>query len=232
MSRRKSGPWESFLYQPPSWFEPLKWERVFPPLAPENSASSPRSGGTGHHPTRIQNPESNTESVHVDLGAGDGGFVTACADECPEIRFVAVERLLGRARKIAKKAHRLRLKNLRALRIEAAYAVEHLFPPASVAAITILFPDPWPKRRHHKNRLIQTTFLERCARCLRPDGWLAIKTDDACYFEQILRSLTACRGLRHWNAADPKVLLPSLTEFEREHLRAGRTIHFVAARLS
>ncbi len=193
-------------YQPPSWFERLDWAEVF-------------------------GPEGATSPIHVDLGAGDGGFVLARAAAHPQTRFLAVERLLGRVRKIHRKARRLGLDNLRTLRIEGAYAAEHLLPERSVAALTILFPDPWPKRRHHKNRLVQTTFLEHGARSLRPDGWLAIKTDDADYFAWISEALDACASLRRWKEADPAELLPEPTDFERHFLKEGRTIHFLAARL-
>ncbi len=211
----KPTPWESFLYQPPSWMEPLDWQKVFHPILSQ---------------LETQNSEPGTFPIHVDLGAGDGGFVTARAQSHPDIRFIAVERLLGRARKIAKKACRNQLDNVRALRIEASYVVEFLIPPHSIQAITILFPDPWPKRRHQDRRLIQSHFLVQCARCLRPDGWIAIKTDDAAYFEQIVEMLAACQGLEHWKDADPEQLIPELTDFERDFLKAGRSIHFLTAR--
>jgi len=210
--------WESFLHQPRSWFERLRWEEVFRPLIPRNSES------------RSQKSEWGDGPVHVDLGAGDGGFVTALAQSHPDIHFIAVERLLGRARKIAKKACRNQLDNLRALRIEASYAVEFLIPPHSTQAITILFPDPWPKRRHQDRRLIQSHFLVQCSRCLRPDGWLAIKTDDAAYFDQISDAVAGCQGLKHWKDIDPDGLIPERTDFEKDFLKADRPIHFLAAR--
>ena len=197
--------WASYFHQPVSWFEPLRWKEVFP---------------------------SQDLSIHVDLGAGDGGFVRARARNHPEINFLAVERLLGRARKNARGAFRDGLDNVRVLRIEAAYAVEYLFPPHSVAAITIFFPDPWPKRRHHKNRLIQPRLLECCARCLQPAGWLAIKTDDAPYFEQIGAALADCKALRLWPDTDAVTLFPETTDFEKDFVKKGQSIHFVAARPS
>ncbi len=198
---------EAFFFKPVSWFEPFQWKQVF-------SASA------------SQNPE----SIHVDIGAGDGGFVCQRARNHPEMNFLAVERLLGRARKIARRALREQLAHVRVARIEAAYAVERLFPASSIHTMTILFPDPWPKRRHHKNRLIQRSFLERCATCLRADGWLAIKTDDASYFEQISDALAECKGLKRWQDVQPEILLPETTDFEREFLKEKRSVWFVAAR--
>ena len=194
---------EPFLYRPDSWFEPLKWEHIFP-----------------HSPT---------QPIHVDLGAGDGGLIHAQARKHPHINFLAVERLLGRARKIARKSCRDKLENLRVLRIEASYAVECLFPKKTIAAITVLFPDPWPKRRHQKNRLIQPAFLDLCASSLQPNGWLAIKTDDKSYFDHITETLAGCETLRVWKGAHQKELLPEITDFERDFLKEGRPIYFVAA---
>lgn len=200
--------WETFLHQPTSWLEPLRWDEVF---------------GRSPSDSRHEIP------IHVDLGAGDGGFVRARARNHPDICFLGVERLLGRARKIARGAWRDGLPNLRSLRIEATYAVEQLFAENSVASITVLFPDPWPKRRHHKNRLIQTPFLENCARVLRPDGWIAIKTDDALYFNHIQEALKGCTSLKAWPEARADLLLSEPTDFERDFVKEGRPIHFLAA---
>lgn len=196
---------ESFLCQPSSWLEQLRWEDVFS-LSKKDQNMPP--------------------TIHVDLGAGDGGFIRARAQNHPNTYFLAVERLLGRVRKIARHS----LKNIKVLRIEASYAVQYLFPPRSVTSITILFPDPWPKRRHHPNRLIQLPFLDQCARCLRTDGWLGIKTDDASYFEHIQKQLSACKNLKLWIDADSSILLPEPTDFEKDFLKAKRPIYFAAAR--
>lgn len=197
---------ETFLHRPRSWIARLDWSAVF--------------DSAGTFPERIE----------VDLGAGDGGFVTERARRHPACAFLAVERLLGRARKIARRAARLDLANVRVLRIEASYAVERLLPPHSVDAITVLFPDPWPKRRHHKNRLLQTSLLDAGARALKPDGWIAIKTDDSAYFAHILAAAAASPLLQTWNDAPAETLLPETTDFERDFLKEGRPIHFLALR--
>ncbi|MCX6934889.1 MAG: tRNA (guanosine(46)-N7)-methyltransferase TrmB, partial [Verrucomicrobia bacterium] len=92
-----------------------------------------------------------TAPLEVYLGAGDGVYAEARAQREPERDFVAVERLLGRATKIAKKAVRNGLTNLRVLRLESWYFIKNLCPPGSLDAITLRYPDPWPKRRHHGN---------------------------------------------------------------------------------
>ncbi|NUN92145.1 MAG: tRNA (guanosine(46)-N7)-methyltransferase TrmB [Verrucomicrobiae bacterium] len=197
---------ETFFHRPRSWIARLDWATVF--------------GSAAAIPARVE----------VDLGAGDGGFVAERARRHPACAFLAVERLLGRTRKIARRAARLDLANVRVLRIEASYAVERLLPPHSVDAITVLFPDPWPKRRHHKNRLLQTSLLDACARALKPNGWIAIKTDDSAYFAHIRAAAAASPLLQLWNDATAETLLPEITDFERDFLKEGRPIHFLALR--
>src|SRR5438552_8849396 len=80
--------------------------------------------------------------LEVELGSGDGSFLIAYARAHPERNFIGVERLLGRIRKIEKKAMRAELRNVRLIRLEASYVVEWLLPPGSVSALHIYFPDP------------------------------------------------------------------------------------------
>ena len=135
-----------------------------------------------------------TAPVELDLGAGDGVYVEARARREPERDFVAVERLLGRATKIAKKAVRGGLPNLRVLRLESAYFLKHLCPPGSVDVITLRYPDPRPKRRHHGNRILTREFAGDAARACRKGGRLQLTTDDKEYFEWACAEVAACPG--------------------------------------
>src|SRR5271168_4351891 len=83
----------------------------------------------------------NEHPVELDLGAGDGGFALAYAKQHPEINLLAVERLLGRVRKIEKRAVRFQLGNIRVLRLEFGYFVKYILPPDSVSVAHIMFPD-------------------------------------------------------------------------------------------
>src|ERR1700677_4048086 len=114
----------------------------------------------------------NDQPVELDLGAGDGGFALAYARQHPEINLLAVERLLGRVRKIEKRTIRAKLTNLRVLRLEFGYTVRYLLPPGSVSIAHILFPDPWPKRRHWPRRLMQPDFVRDLAMALKSGGEL------------------------------------------------------------
>ncbi len=119
-----------------------------------------------------------TQPLDVELGSGDGSFLVDYAHLHPERNFIGVERLLGRAKKIDRKGGRLGLTNLRAIRIESAYFLEYLLPRHSASALHIYFPDPWPKKKHRRHRLINDRFPGLAARALTPDGRIYLRTDE------------------------------------------------------
>lgn len=165
----------------------------------------------------------NDHPVELDLGAGDGGFALAYAKQHPEINLLAVERLLGRVRKIEKRAARGGLTNVRVLRLEFGYTVRYLLPPGSVSIAHIMFPDPWPKRRHCDRRLMQPDFVRDLARALRPGGELRFTTDHDHYFETGQQAVTDANVLERapvWDwARDPK------TDFQQTFDAEGRATH-------
>lgn len=125
--------------------------------------------------------------IEVDLGCGDGSFLASIAAENPARNFLGIERLLGRVRTACRKIERAGLTNARVLRIEISYAVERLLPANSVSVFHLMFPDPWPKRRHAPRRLVNETFLLAVHRALEANGIVRIATDESDYFRQITR---------------------------------------------
>src|SRR5437870_1551448 len=87
----------------------------------------------------------NPQPLEVELGSGDGSFLVEYGRLHPEHNFIGVERLLGRIRKMDRKARRAGLTNLRGVRIESSYFLEYLLPAKAAVALHIYFPDPWPK---------------------------------------------------------------------------------------
>lgn len=165
----------------------------------------------------------NGNPIEIDLGAGDGGFIVEYAKLHPERNFIAVERLLGRLRKIDKKVQRLGLQNLIAIRIEAMYFVRYLLPPDSVTAIHIYFPDPWPRKKHQRRRLIQPIFVEAAYRVLCNGGRVYLRTDDPSYFQQMLCCFGAHPGFRQVDT--PPELMQVLTDFEKQFVALGKEIY-------
>ena len=159
------------------------------------------------------------QPLEVEIGAGDGSFLVAYASAHPELNLIGLERLLGRLRKIDRKTHRLGLENVRLLRLEATYFVQYLLPPGSVSAFHIYFPDPWPKRRHWKNRLINQGFTELLWKALLPGGLVHLRTDDKPYFTQMLEVFGANPNFR--KVETPRELLAVITDFERGFQKRG-----------
>ena len=148
---------------PPDWDAPLDLPAVF-----------------GYAPQRLE----------VDLGCGKGRFLVARAAAHPATSFLGLDRQTRRLAKVERKAQRAQLGNIRLLYAEAAYTVTHLLPRGSVAAYYIFFPDPWPKRRHHRRRLFDAAFLDALNTTLAPGGCIHLATDHLDYFESIRHLLT------------------------------------------
>jgi tRNA (guanine-N7-)-methyltransferase len=163
----------------------------------------------------------------VDLGCGDGAFLANLAAENPDKNFLGIERLLGRVRTACRKIERTGLTNARIMRFEISYAVERLLPVSSVAAFYVLFPDPWPKRRHAPRRLITETFLLSLHRALRPDGTVRIATDESEYFRQITRLVAQSP---HFSVVDDAPFPAMTSQFEKRFMQAGMAIHRLALR--
>ena len=154
---------DSFILSPPSVLEPLAVERLFARKAP----------------------------LEVDLGCGKGRFLAQRAATHPEINFLGIDRLKARLRKVDSKLRMRRLVNVRLLRLEASYSIRYLLPPRSVSTFYVFFPDPWPKRKHHRRRLFGTSFLDDLDGSLSEGGRIHVATDHLDYFRAIRGLLTA-----------------------------------------
>src|SRR5438477_4007145 len=160
-----------------------------------------------------------SQPLEVDLGSGDGTFITQHALRRPDRNFLAVERLLGRLRKIDRKGLRAGLANLRLVRMEASYLLEYLLPPESVHALHVYFPDPWPKRKHRKNRLVNPRFTELAAQALTPGGTVYLRTDDSDYFAQMTAVFAA--NTNFFLTEMPVELCGVIPDFEKDFLNRG-----------
>jgi len=158
--------------------------------------------------------------LHVDLGCGDGAFLCTLARRIPQKNFLGIERLVGRIRSATRKA--ARLGNVRLLRVESSYAVHHLLPAESVETFYLLFPDPWPKRRHWQRRIANESFLRVIGQALVSGGTLYIATDRVDYFEKIKEIARANPDFATVDFAD--IELPR-TKFEKKFRTQDATIY-------
>ena len=126
-----------------------------------------------------------SQPLEVELGCGDASFLVEYARQNPKKNFIGVERLLGRLQKLDKKGRRIGLENTRGVRIESAYFLQYLLPPQTATALHIYFPDPWPKKKHRRHRLINEAFPALARTVLAPGGTVFLRTDDVDYFQQM-----------------------------------------------
>lgn len=157
-----------------------------------------------------------TGPLEVDLGCGKGRFLLARAAAYPEVRFLGIDRMLKRIRKIDNKAQRRRLANIRLLRMEGYYAVSYLLPADTISTYYIFFPDPWPKKRHHENRIFNPRFVDAVHRTLKTGGVLHIATDHLPYFDDIASILRADARFREITPFIPSA--EERTDFELWYL--------------
>lgn len=169
--------------------------------------------------------------VELEIGCGKGGFLLARAQRRPELRLVGIEWANQFFRFAADRMARWGVTNVRIMRTDAGHFVKTHLAPESLSALHVYHPDPWPKKRHHKRRLIQPPFVEAAVRALLPGARWAVQTDHDEYFEQIQSCLRGHPALvevpyedeSHGIAGDG----PG-TNYEMKYRRDGRIIHRIA----
>ena len=159
------------------------------------------------------------QPLEVELGCGDASFLVEFARRNPERNFIGVERLLGRIQKLDRKGRRAGLANLRGMRIESSYFLQYLLPPHSAAVLHVYFPDPWPKTKHRRHRLINENFPALARAALAPGGLVYLRTDDADYFQQMTEVFAASRDFQ--KVETPVELAELTTDFERDFNAKG-----------
>jgi tRNA (guanine-N7-)-methyltransferase len=146
-------------------------------------------------------------SLVWEVGSGHGHFLVGYAEACPDKYCVGVDIIRDRLARSGRKRDRAKLANCHFVQAEAREFLDALPPGATLGEIWVLFPDPWPKKRHHKNRILQADFLEAAAGRAREGARLYFRTDHAGYFAAVLALFP---GLATWRL-DPAAPWP------REH---------------
>ena len=173
-------------------------------------------------PLSLEKEWEQTGPRAVDIGFGKGRFLLEHARQHPEMRLLGIERKLRRVRKLDRKASREELRNIRLLRMEATYAMQYLIPEDWIDICYIFFPDPWPKERHHGNRLMSPAFLDRLERTLSTNGVVHFSTDHQPYYEDVIDIF---HSDHRWKEIPPYIPLEEeVSDFELIH-RDTKTIH-------
>ena len=157
----------------------------------------------------------------LEIGSGMGETTTEIAHSNPLTNYVAIEVHGPGVGSLLKKIDLLALKNLRVIRHDAVEVLERMIADASLAGLHLFFPDPWPKKRHHKRRLVQPPFAALAARKLAPGGYFHAATDwleYAAQIEEVFSSSTSFEKEQQERKNRP------LTKFERRGMKLGHEV--------
>jgi tRNA (guanine-N7-)-methyltransferase len=163
----------------------------------------------------------------AEIGFGNGENLTALAAAHGECDFLGIEVHRPGVGRLLLAAEQRGLANLRVICHDAVEVLEHQIPLQSLDEVLILFPDPWPKKRHHKRRLIQEPFVELLAARLKPSGVLRLATDWQPYAEHMLAVLSTCPLLQNQSPDRtfvPRPLERAPTRFEKRGERLGHGV--------
>jgi tRNA (guanine-N7-)-methyltransferase len=174
----------------------------------------------------------NDHPVELEIGSGKGTFLVEQATSRPETNFFGIEWANWFFRYAADRLRRRNCLNARMVRAEATFFLREFVPPESISVLHIYFPDPWPKARHNRRRLVQESFVPLIKQILVPGGRVQIVTDHKDYFERNMDPVVRGSGLkvvdynRPGSASEGEFVG---TNFERKYRREGRPFFAIAA---
>ena len=161
----------------------------------------------------------------LEIGFGMGESTAAIAQNNPENDYLGIEVHTPGVGSLLNHIDNLSLTNLRIIQHDAAEVLQHMLPVQCLNGIHIFFPDPWPKARHHKRRLLQPALVDRLCHHLKPRGYIHVATDWEDYAMQILQILTQEPQLSN-TACDfaPRPQYRPFTKFEQRGLKLGHNV--------
>jgi tRNA (guanine-N7-)-methyltransferase len=174
----------------------------------------------------------NANPVELEIGFGKGTFLVEQATSRPDVNFFGIEYANWFFRYGSDRLRRRAPANARTVRAEAGFFLKEFVPDASISVLHVYFPDPWPKARHNRRRLIQPSFVPTMTRVLKPGGRVQIVTDHKGYFEENMEPTIKGSGLavvdynRPGSANEGEFVG---TNFERKYRREGRPFYAIAA---
>ena len=168
---------------------------------------------------------SNGNGVTLEIGFGMGNATAEIAQANPEKNYLGIEVHRPGIGRLLWEIEKRNLCNVRIIEYDAVSVTQKMIPEDSLDAVHIFFPDPWPKKRHRKRRLIQRPFTDTLALCLKKGGYLYMITDWEDYAVHALEELSAAASLRnaYETFAEPQSWKP-LTKFEQKGMNKEHTI--------
>lgn len=171
----------------------------------------------------------NAQPLEIEIGAGRGRFLIKSAQDTPRVNYLGIERAYKFFHYMKERVTAAGVENVRLLRTEADRFIRDYVPRNFVQAFHIYFPDPWPKNRHQRRRLIHPEFFELLRDRLAPGGSIHVATDFVAYFDSMLRAGRACAGLDelYCRTIDPSGADPesAATHYERRFFIHGFKIY-------
>jgi tRNA (guanine-N7-)-methyltransferase len=172
----------------------------------------------------------NDNPVEIEIGCGKAKLLIARAAECPQINFLGIDLIWKWMKFAVERTEKRGLENIKFLRADARETVIHGLEPGSVSIFHVYFPDPWPKRRHRKRRLITGEFLRLLHERLGGVGLIELATDHADYYSQ-MRTAVVQSGIE-WRSVRTAVgerlfAAPVKTNYEIKYEGAGRELHYL-----
>ncbi|MFZ9059892.1 MAG: tRNA (guanosine(46)-N7)-methyltransferase TrmB [Steroidobacteraceae bacterium] len=194
----------------------------------------PRYGiEAGEEPIDLEAAFGRRAPVTLEIGFGDGESTVALAGQHPERNLLGIEVHPPGVGHCLLLAERAGLTNLRVISQDAIEVLARRLPDACLDEVLLYFPDPWPKKRHHKRRIVQPEFLSLLARKLAPGGLFRLATDWAPYAEHMLEVMSASADFENLSPSGDWVERPSsrpITRFERRGGRLGHVVRDLAFR--
>ena len=166
----------------------------------------------------------------IEIGCGGGRTVIALAQQHPELNCIGCERAGEYFRMLQERAQRRAIPNLRVTRTDATILLERFIPDDSVSQHHIYFPDPWPKKKHHRRRTLTASFFAQIRRTLAPaGGMLYFATDHKEYYDEILPRVQKVLAVEVRDTPWPDAPL-GRTNFEIKYIQQGRPIYRLVGR--
>ena len=172
----------------------------------------------------------NENPVELDVGCGRGRFMIEAAQALPDRNFIGIDVSYKSLRLARERIEKRGLPNAKAACIDADSFLRDRAAPGCFAAAYVLFPDPWPKTRHHKRRVVSPAFASALRRALAEDGSLDVATDLADYFDEMLECLesSGCFEAVWEGPYDPSSFFAS--NYAAKYLEQGRAMHHARLR--